>query len=233
MFSIILTACGLGLAGIDPAGAVVGVGLLGMKVPRAHIVIMLATFLAGTVALGTVLSVVLGPRVTGLDWRKFEPSDRDVAFGLVVLGLGLLVWGVFRVRHPQRRKARHDRNMGSGILPLALLGIAFALGSIISPPFLALVVIAGRYDHLWEIILSYTIWVVLNQSPLLIVTGISITPHGKRTVERFRSWWVRTTRERNRIATNLAFIAGGVCLLESVWWASTGSFLIAWRIIGG
>jgi len=229
MFNIILTAGGLGLAGFDPAGAMVGIGLLGMGIHRRNIIVMIVTFMVGTVALGTGLSVILGPRVAGFDWRKLEPSHQHVAIGLFVGGLLLLAWGIHRLVHPPVLRTRTQKagRRGTGPFQLALLGIIFALSSLISPPFLALVVIASSYDHLVQIVLAHTIWFLLNQSTLLIVTGVAMTGAGEDAIANFRRWWIHITPLRNRLVTSLALVLAGAFILESVWWKTTNTFLLA------
>ncbi len=229
MLDILLPAVGLGLAGFDPAGAMVGIGLLGLGVHRRNIIVMVVTFVGGTVALGTALSVILGLRVAGFDWRKFEPSHRHVAMGLLVVGLLLLGWGIYRIVHPPAVKTHIKKKKPPGTNPfqLALLGIIFALSSVISPPFLTLVVIAGSYDRLWEIILSHLIWVLLNQSALIAVTAIAMTGGGEKAIAHFQTWWLQTAPIRYRIVTGLAFVVAATLLLESVWWRLTNAFLLA------
>lgn len=229
MLNFILPAIGLGLAGFDPAGAMVGIGLLGMGVHRRNIVVMIVAFMGGTVALGTGLSVLLGPRVAGFDWRKLEPSHPHIAIGLFVGGLLLLGWGFYRLAHPLARRTRRQKTSrrGTGPFQLALLGIIFSLSSLISPPFLALVVIAGSYDHLDEIIIAHSIWFLLNQSALLVVTGIAMTGAGEGAIANFRKWWIRTTPLRHRLVTGLAFVVATALILESVWWKMTNTFLLA------
>lgn len=229
MLNFILPAIGLGLAGFDPAGAMVGIGLLGMGVHRRNIIVMIVTFMIGTVALGTGLSVILGPRVAGFDWRKLEPSHPHIAIGLFVGGLLLLAWGIYRLVRPPALRARTQKGgrRATGPIQLALLGIIFALSSLLSPPFLALVVIAGSYDHLDQIVLAHTIWFLLNQSALLVVTGIAMTGAGENAIATFREWWIRTAHARNRIVTALAFLLATALILESVWWKMTNTFLLA------
>ncbi len=229
MLNFILPAISLGLAGFDPAGAMVGIGLLGMGVHRRNLIVMIVTFMAGTVALGTGLSVLLGPRVAGIDWRRFEPSQGQVAIGLFVGGLLMLGWGCYRLAHPLKHRKRRPKTnrQGTGPLHLALLGIIFSLSSVISPPFLALVVIAGSYDHLDEIILAHSIWFLLNQSALLVVAGIAMTEAGDSIIANFRRWWIRTTPMRDRLVTILAFTLAVAFILESIWWDTTHTFLFA------
>jgi hypothetical protein len=68
--TLVLTAFALGLAGLDPAGALVVAGAR-----EGHVVLFGLVVLVGTVALGTTLSLTVGPRVAEIDRSVFAPRS--------------------------------------------------------------------------------------------------------------------------------------------------------------
>jgi hypothetical protein len=223
--SVILTAGALGLAGIDPAGAILGMGLFGAGATRRSVGVLVVTFLFGTIALGVTLSAVFGGRIQQLDINALEPSAWIDAILLAVAGLILLAWGGLRLIHPAPPRT-HKRRRGTGPGALFLLGIVLAAGSLVSPPFLAMIVVAGGYHTLWAVVLAHTIWTLLNQSPLLLVALVESTGHGERLVMAFDDWWIREQPAIARIFTILLVLVSAALLLESASWFVMRDFLL-------
>ena len=86
--TLLLTALALGLAGLDPAGALVVAGALASGARERNVVLFGLVALVGTMVLGTTLSLSVGPRVADIDWSIFAPGDRTVAFVEALLGVG-------------------------------------------------------------------------------------------------------------------------------------------------
>src|SRR3712207_2331226 len=105
VIELLLAALGLGLAGLDPAGALVAAGALTGGARERHVAAYGLVSLLGTVAFGTALSLVVGPRVAGVDWGELASSP-GAALVEAALGLGLVAWGIARVRRPARSEER-------------------------------------------------------------------------------------------------------------------------------
>ena len=100
MIKLLLTAFALGLASLDITGTLLAVGTLAAGA-RLRAVVAFGSFcILGTVAFGTALSLIVGPRIAGIDWGRLLPhtptEDRVGAFVQIVLGVGLLIWGIVR-----------------------------------------------------------------------------------------------------------------------------------------
>jgi hypothetical protein len=101
LIELLLTALGLGPAGLDPSGALFAAGALGAGARERHVVAFGLVTLLGTAAFGTVLSLTVGPRITDLDWGFLFSSPG--ALIEAALGLVLVAWGVARARRPATR----------------------------------------------------------------------------------------------------------------------------------
>lgn len=99
MIELLLVALGLGLAGLDPAGALIAAGALGSGAREPHVAAYGLVSLLGTVVLGASLSLTVGPRVAAVDWGALASSP-GAAVVEVVLGLGLVAWSVARAWRP-------------------------------------------------------------------------------------------------------------------------------------
>jgi hypothetical protein len=154
VIKLLLTAFALGLASLDVTGALAAVGALGAGARVRALVAFGCFSILGTVAFGTALSLIVGPRIVGLDWGMLLPhdptEDRVAASVNVVVGLGLLTWGLIRTRRPATRSPKPSAPRGLGLISLAGAGMLFALAAIFDPRFVSLVVIAGRAELFWS-----------------------------------------------------------------------------------
>jgi hypothetical protein len=152
--TLLLTALALGLAGLDPAGALVVAGALAAGARESHVVLFGLVVLVGSVVLGTTLSLSVGPRVAEIDWSVFAPGDRTVAFVEALLGVGLVCWGLVRARRPTAHAPKPRSARGTGPIALLGAGILFALSAVFDPTFVALTVIAGRAGTFWSAVVA-------------------------------------------------------------------------------
>ena len=155
MIRLLLTAFGLGLASLDVTAAVLAAGALGAGARVRALLAFGCISILGTVAFGTALSLIVGPRISDIDWGMLLPhtptEDRVAALVEVILGVGLLIWGIVRLRRPGARPPKPGAPRGLGLVSLAATGALFALAAIIDPAFVSLVVIAGRADLFWSV----------------------------------------------------------------------------------
>jgi hypothetical protein len=94
---LLLTAFVLGLASLDVTGTLLATGAMGAGARNRALVAFGCVSILGTVAFGTALSLIVGPRIAGIDWEALLPhdptEDRIAAYVEFALGVGLLVWG--------------------------------------------------------------------------------------------------------------------------------------------
>jgi hypothetical protein len=226
VIKLLLTAFVLGSASLDVTGALVAAGALGAGARFRALVAFGCFCILGTVAFGSALSLIVGPRISGIDWGMLLPhnptEDRVAAFIQIVLGVGLLTWGIVRTRRPGPPKSSVPR--GLGLISLAGAGMLFALAAIADPAFVSLVVIAGREDPFWTVVAAHSTWTFVSHIPLVLVLAFALSGENERIVN-----WVRTLRERIspwmvRMITGVVLLMGTFFLLDALWWYATGEF---------
>jgi hypothetical protein len=227
---LLLTAFALGLASLDVTGALAAVGALGAGA-RVRALMAFGCFsILGTVAFGTALSLIVGPRIAGLDWGMLLPhdptEDRVAASVNVVVGLGLLTWGIMRTRRPATRPPKPGVPRGLGLISLAGTGMLFALAAIFDPTFVSLVVIAGRAELFWPVIAAHSTWTLVSHTPLVFVLALVVSGDHERVVSWFRTWWARISPLVVHLVTSVVLLVGTFFLLDTAWWYVTGEFLI-------
>lgn len=226
MIELILTALGLGVAGLDPAGALIAVGALGGGARERHVIAYGIVAIAGTVLLGTIISLAVGPRIADFDWSFLVPEDRTSAFIEMGLGIVLAAWGILRARRPSVHAPKPRSPRGTGPLALISLGVLFALGAILDPTFVSLVVIAAQDGSFWTIVAAHSIWILLSQSPLVLLLVAMAGGKHEQAAVWFRSWWDRLRPAVSRIVTGAVIMVGVFLLVDAGWWFVTGEFLV-------
>lgn len=230
MAKLLLTAFALGLASLDVTGALAAVGALGAGA-RVRALLAFGFFsILGTAAFGTALSLLVGPRISGVDWGRLLPHDptEDLVAALieVVLGVGLVIWGTVRARRPGARPPKPSALRGLGLLSLAGAGILFALAAIADPTFISLVVIAGRADHFWQVAAAHSTWALVSHVPLVLVLAFALGGQNERVVSWVRTRWMRIGPWMARLVTIFVFLAGILLLLDALWYFLTGDLFL-------
>ena len=230
MTKLLLTAFALGLASLDVTAARAAVGALGAGARVRALVAFGCFSILGTIVFGTALSLIVGPRIAGIDWDMLLPygptEDRVAASVQVVLGLGLLAWGIMRTRRPAMHPPKPSGQRGLGLTSLTGAGILFALAAILDPTFVSLVVIAGRAELFWPVVAAHSTWTLVSHVPLVLVLAFSVGGGRERVVISFRAWWARISPVIVRLITGVVLLVGTLFLLDAAWWYLTGGFLM-------
>ena len=224
--TLLLTALALGLAGLDPAGALVVAGALASGARERNVVLFGLVVLVGTMVLGATLSLSVGPRIAEIDWSVLAPGDRTVAFVEALLGVGLVCWGVVRARRPKAHAPKPRSARGTSPIALVGAGILFALSAVFDPTFVALTVIAGREGSFWSAVVAQSAWVLVSQAPLVLILGAMAGGKHKGVVVWFRSLWSRLRPAIGRLVTGAVLLVGAFFLLDAGWWFVTGELLV-------
>jgi hypothetical protein len=205
-------------------------GALGAGAKNRALLAFGCVSILGTAAFGATLSLVIGPRIAGIDWAALLPhnptEDHIAALVEVVLGVGLVAWGIVRALRPSTTPPKPKVPRGLGFLSLAAVGILFALAAIFDPPFLSLVVIAGRYEHFWSIIAAHSIWVFVSHAPLILLLVLALSTNHEWVASRFQSLWSRIRPITVRLATGTVLLAGALFLLDATWYFATGDLFL-------
>jgi hypothetical protein len=230
MVKLLLTAFALGLASLDFTGTLLALGALGAGAKDRALLAFGCVSILGTLAFGTTLSLLIGPRLAGMDWGALLPhnptEDRIAAFIEVLLGVGLIGWGIVRASKPSATPPKPTAPRGIGLLSLAAVGVPFALAAIFDPTFVSLVVIAGRSQHFQSILAAHSTWAFVSHAPLILLLTFALVADHERVVNRFQSLWTRVRPFIARFATIVAFLVGIAFLLDAAWYYVTGELLL-------
>lgn len=213
---------GLGLAGIDPVGMLLLLRFLTQGLSRRRAVLFGAAALLGTALLGGVLSFLLGSTVQRLsDEISALPEGLWVWFN-VALTVALLMWGVYRLKHPEHHDRKADKTP-RGMIPALLFLISTPL---LDPTFVGMLAMASQHGAPWQPLADAFLWTLLSQSPLFLLTGaVMAGKHEKmvQLIDRFR------TKNRNilhQTVTVLIFLSAAFFLADLIVHAATGIWMV-------
>ena len=227
---LLLTAIALGLASLDVTGALAAVGALAAGARKRAILAFGGFTVLGTVAFGTALSLIVGPRISGFNWGNLLPHDptEDLVAALVevVLGVGLLAWGIVRALRPGAHPPKPTAPRGLGVISLAGAGLLFALAAIVDPTFVSLVVIAGRADRFWSVAAAHSTWTFVSHVPLVLVLAFALGGESERVVTTVRTWWAKIGPWMVRLVTIFVFLVALLLLLDAIWYFITGDLFL-------
>lgn len=223
MGALLLAALGLGLAGLDPAGALVAVASLAAGARRGAVLGFGAVVLLGSASLGVALSLTLGARLRTTDLAGLLPRGGTAAAAEVVLGVTLLGWAVWRLR---ARPVPGERVGRSGAVTVVGLGVGYALLSLTDPSFAGMVVLAGRGQPVAEVVTAHLVWSLTSQAPLTVLLVAVAAGAHEGAVGWFRRGWARVGPVVRRGVTLALVVAGVALLAEAGWFLVAGQHVV-------
>ena len=230
MVKLLLTAFALGLASLDFTATVLALGALGAGARDRALLAFGCVCILGTLVFGATLSLVIGPRIAGVDLGSLLPrgptEDLLAALVEVLLGFGLVTWGIVRAFRPHTTPPKPTVPHRLGLASLAAVGVLFALAAILDPPFLSLVVIAGRSEHFWPVVAAHSTWVFVSHAPLILLLVLAVSTDHELVMDRFQSWWTRIRPITVRLVTGVVLLAGTLLLLDAAWYFLTGDLFL-------
>lgn len=227
MAALLLAALALGVAGLDPLGALLIAGALAGGASRAGVCAFTAAAGATTVTIGTAFSVAIKPALDRLGSLPTVPEDVWLLIDTILVVL-LLLWGIRRVRRgaPGEASSRGARRM-TGIPMLIGTGVVFALSALTDPAFYAVVVVlAGRGEPVWLAMVALAIWFAVSQSPLMILTLATVTGGHERLARGLQGLWQRGRPILRGLGTAVIFTGAAVLAIDAGLYLISGGFLL-------
>ncbi len=205
----------LGLAGIDPTGAIVIISALAMGVKKSKIILFILTVFFGTVLVGLVSSnLVLDTVITQIS-NLFNAIPNYIYMILeFIIGLVLLHWFIKRVflNKPKETDSIFTKYIKKGLF---FVGIIFSIFALADPSFLALITLTGQNANILENVLANIAWVLISQFPIFILLiAIIFNKH-----EKLINWYnekLATSKKIKTIKKILSITLSTIILITSL-----------------
>jgi hypothetical protein len=213
MISTLLSTIGLGVAGIDPVGAILLMTAVSTGVSKIKIIAFtVSVFLASTV-ISTLISV-LGTNIIKNISNSF-PQGHSVfwAYADVVLVLVLSVWLVrqYTKKEPKDsgNKKRKMIRGSAGVFMAA--GVVFGVTSVLDPTFIANTTLAAQAGSIYQVVVMQSLWILISQCMLVGVALAFMLGLSDRLIA-----WASTLWARHRLFLKNAVLVSGVVAVFAI-----------------
>ncbi|WP_431710741.1 hypothetical protein [Glutamicibacter uratoxydans] len=159
---------GLGIAGLDPLGALMVMPAV-MAGVRRHVVMLFFTTAAFfTIATGVLLGESVQYVVSWLENLTVPVSVRLAVQIVTAAGLGW--WAIYRwIHRKDPKQEKKSKTVLVGPMAMSLAGTFWGVSAVTDPSFLALAAIDSRIGNLLVSVALYLGWFVVSQAPLCAV----------------------------------------------------------------
>lgn len=227
MLEAVLAALGLGIAGIDPLGAVLLMTAIAANFTRSRIILFSFTVFVSAVIAGTILSVVGAGFIASL--KDVFPSATSSAWLIVNLIIAsiILVWIIRRkLADNKPKKEKAPKKLSNSYYAVAATGILFGAGSVLDPTFMASISLAAQTDNLVTILVMHTVWIITSQIMLFVLFVAYLNGKHVKVIAYSR---LQYAKHKSLLQNILYFAAIAVFVLlvaDTISYAATGKYLI-------
>ena len=208
---------GLGLAGIDPVGMLLLFHFLTGGLSRGRALLFGGTTLVGTTLLGAGLSLLLGSTLQRLSGMLENLPNAVWVWFNAALVVALVLWGVYRLRHPEHHEKKAEKTP-TALLP-ALLFLLFT--PLMDPSFVGMLALSAQRSGLLQTVLDAFLWTLISQSPLFLLTGAVMFGVHEKAVQMIQDFRTRHQHRIHAAVTILIFLAAALFLVDlAVYWIS-------------
>lgn len=201
-FAALTATVGLGLAGLDPIGALMIIPAV-LSGTRRRVIALFPLF---TVVATLVTGLVLGESI-GLivDWlrRTFSISDTSRGVLQIVVAALLALWVIRKLRkRDESDRPKTRKSLMSGPFGLSMVGVLWGVASLTDPSFFGVAAIAaGR--GLIEASGLYLLWGVVSQAPLVVLMVALVAGKNSHPVQRAMEWAEKSAKPAGNLMTVL------------------------------
>ena len=237
---IIIYSIILGLAGFDPLGAVIVMAALSRGISKAKILQFTVIALVSTVAFGVLFSSGIG--AGGHLASNIPDQIPDIFYVIMDFAIAIVagVWFVRRVFFKKQPSGgepaggedkKESKFMAFARKSMPLAGFLFAFWAMTDPTFWAVVALTVQNGGLLMQILCCTIWMILGQLPLFVLTIAVMFGAHEKLIERFNRFLDKNNRREklHRIVqwliTLLALVITVYFVVEPIIYLVTGNWI--------
>ena len=217
----------LGVAGFDPFGALLVAAALALGASRGSALAFLLLSAVIPLAVGGIAGHALGPVITRIEsWLRLPPSIWAAVS--IAAGLGLVGWGVLRVRRGASGQSGRPEHTPRGVSmgAMAGAGLAFGLTALLDPAYYGVVAFVARNPDPIARMAGLVGWFAIAQGLLIALVVGSWLGDAQRAASWLRRVWHSASPVIARSVTVAALMVGSALVVDGVWYLATGSFLV-------
>lgn len=222
MLEALLAAVGLGIAGIDPLGALLLMTAIAAKLSRSKLVIFSATVLLSAVIAGTILSLTGAGLISSIkDVIPVSTSRVWVIVNLIVAA-AILLWIIRRkITDKQPNQVKSRSKLSGSNYAITATSILFGASSVLDPTFLANISLAAQSKNLATVVAMHTIWILVSQIMLFGLFAAYLLGKHETVIDYAR----RQYNKHKSLLQNILYLAAIAILIILV--LDSASYLIS------
>lgn len=224
-WGMLAVTAGLGVAGLDPVGALILATAIASGARRDAVLAFSASSLAVTVVVGIVLGESVQRLVDAISTGLHVP---DVArFWLqLATAAALAIWAVRRHRQRRTKRIPEPRPArGSSMAAMLVAGVLWGIAALTDPTFYATAALAAQHGGIVVPAVLLTVWFLVSQLPAFAVTVTYLVDTEGPAVTRLVALTKRLSRVLTRVLTAVITLATGLLAASSATYLGTGMFL--------
>ena len=216
---------GLGVAGLDPVGALILTTAIASGARRSAVLAFFASSLGVTVLVGVALGESV-QRLVDLVVSLIQVPDPARFWLQLTAAVALTVWAVRRYRNRnQSSPSQSRRARGSSMPAMLAAGTAWGIAALTDPTFYATAALAGQSRGIVVPAVLVMVWFLISQLPLLAVTVTYLINSEGPAVTRLVALTKRLSMALSHVLTALLAFAALLLAASSATYLGTGLFL--------
>ena len=225
MVNQLIQTVGLGVAGIDPLGAMLLFSVIRTGAGRINIIALTASSFFTTVVAGVVIADA-SSRVVGS--APLETlSEPGAIWAYLEIGVAVLIgyWLVQRLidKRDFVKKEKKQHLLGGTVFAYILAGAVFSVTAVIDPTFLATVVVVADANDVFINIIAFTIWTVISQFMLFALFVAYLAGVDQHLVGATMLLWQRHKHLFQGILHAFSALAVLLLLADAIYYIMNGS----------
>lgn len=227
MVDLLLATLGLGIAGLDPFGALIVAAALAAGSTRRAVSTFLVASAVTTIAIGGLLGRAIEPPLTFLGNLLDFPNAVWAAINIVLV-VALFAWAIARIgqRHASTVRSEPQRRSGLSSWSLTGAGVLFGLSMLTDPAYYAIIALGTRIEGWLPLVLAVALWFLISQFPLVVLVASSFLGLHEKVTSRLQTLWARSKPHISWIVTAAIVLAASVLAADTAHFFLRGEFLI-------
>ena len=206
MINELIQTIGLGIAGIDPLGAILLFSAIRAGAERPKVIALVVSISITSVIAGVLVAVASGQLVESTSLEP--PSQPGVIWAYLEIGIAILIgyWLIQRSKSNGDSKKEKINNDSIGtILTCIVAGAVFSVTTVIDPTFIATAIVVADINDVFISIIAFTIWTLISQFMMFALFVAYLSGTEQRLINATMLLW-----QRHKSLFERALYAAGV-----------------------
>lgn len=211
MINELIQAISLGIAGIDPLGAILLFSAISAGAERIKVISLVVSVLVTSVVAGVVITVASDQLVESTSLES--PSEPGAIWAYLEISVAIILgyWLIQRSkinRDFKKEKKNNDNSVGT-IFTYIVAGAVFSVTAVIDPTFIATAVVVADNNDVFISIIAFTIWTLISQFMMFALFVAYLSSTEQRLINATMLLW----QKHKSLFQRALYVAGALVVL--------------------